>query len=1010
MSGPLATASTLLAGISLYAAMHSLFNAYYRPHRRLYLYFALMCIFGCGYIFVRVTTFQTDQADILVQGTRLAFFFAQLLFLALIGFIAEYTNWRPRLFIGGLVIAMLIMFGLNLMLPHSLGYSAMPVVKHLILPWGELVTDIRIHDKPLLWRLQWLIFLGIFTFQFVAAFRLKKSGQREHGNALLMFGGIFFIAILSNQLVNFYLVNFIQVAEFGLIAMIIMMSLYLNRNVRDIHARAQNVEDMWSTLVMNAPNFILLVDRTGNIEFINHVVPGDDRDTVMHSHVNDYLHPDSQTEMQKCLARVLSSNEPVSTQLQLIKPTDVWMDVQMAPLGAGKVVDRVIVIATDIAERIRMMKEVQESEEKFRQLAENIEQVFFIRDLDNNRMLYVSPAYEKIWGRRCAELYNDPEDFITSIHTEDKVRVLQLLKQQNTNGQLFDAEYRIIDKQGDIHWVHARSYPIKTIDGKIVRIAGLVEDITQRKQHELILQDAKQSLEQRVQERTAVLAQQDQELRELNASLEQRVHERTRELKETHEFTEAIVNIVGAVVIVMDRNGVIVRFNHACEHVTGYSMNEALGRHPWDFLLLPEERESVKVVFAGLTAGQFPNQYENYWLHRDGSKRLIAWSNTCITDQDGMVEYVIGTGVDITEQRRAEEALRSSAEKYRALMEGASDIILIADHAGKLVEANSRGLTSLGYTRDEFIALSVKDIHPSHQLDRIQKAFQKLVQTGNVTVFDTCLLTRDGDELPVDINANLIEYQGRNVAVGFMRDIRERKRTEEQNRQLERRHREMLVREVHHRIKNNLQGVIGLLRNSLEEEEGLSEKLVTRAITQISTIAMVHGLQSRFSDGQVRICDITRAIVDQARTFAPAGVHVEFHENVDEPSILVEEEAIPIALIINELITNAVKHIPALIQNKQVIIELKGNPDAGMELLVFNSGATLPTGLNAHTDNKSGIGLDLVRALLPRQHATFSLTEDMEAGGVYARVRLEASILHHSSEISDTLPSGNQPN
>ncbi len=106
--------------------------------------------------------------------------------------------------------------------------------------------------------------------------------------------------------------------------------------------------------------------------------------------------------------------------------------------------------------------------------------------------------------------------------------------------------------------------------------------------------------------------------------------------------------------VALDREGRIVRCNHACEHATGCTFAEAQGRPLWDFLLPPAEIEPVKVVFAELKAGQFPNQHENHWLAKDGTLRLISWNNTAITGASGVVDYVVGTGLDITERKRAQ--------------------------------------------------------------------------------------------------------------------------------------------------------------------------------------------------------------------------------------------------------------------------------------------------------------------------------------------------------------------
>ena len=140
--------------------------------------------------------------------------------------------------------------------------------------------------------------------------------------------------------------------------------------------------------------------------------------------------------------------------------------------------------------------------------------------------------------------------------------------------------------------------------------------------------------------------------------------ERARQaLRIKRDFALKVLNTAGALVVVLDREGRIVRFNRACEQTTGYSSKEVKERLVWDLFLTSQEVEPFKIVFAELLAGQSPNEYENHWVTKDGSHRLIAWSNTVLLSDSGSVEYVISTGIDVTERKRAELALRHNLEE-----------------------------------------------------------------------------------------------------------------------------------------------------------------------------------------------------------------------------------------------------------------------------------------------------------------------------------------------------------
>ncbi|MFQ5596124.1 MAG: ATP-binding protein, partial [Anaerolineae bacterium] len=119
----------------------------------------------------------------------------------------------------------------------------------------------------------------------------------------------------------------------------------------------------------------------------------------------------------------------------------------------------------------------------------------------------------------------------------------------------------------------------------------------------------------------------------------------------------------------------IARFNQACAQTTGYSFDEVKGRHSWDVLTIPESVETVKSFFRRLQDGdlegyRLPNEAEQYVLTKDGDRRLIAWSYTGLPNSEGMIEYIISTGIDITEQSKMAKALRESEEKLRAQYKG----------------------------------------------------------------------------------------------------------------------------------------------------------------------------------------------------------------------------------------------------------------------------------------------------------------------------------------------------
>ncbi|MBM4125358.1 MAG: PAS domain S-box protein, partial [Nitrospira sp.] len=150
----------------------------------------------------------------------------------------------------------------------------------------------------------------------------------------------------------------------------------------------------------------------------------------------------------------------------------------------------------------------------------------------------------------------------------------------------------------------------------------------------------------------------NQQLAQLSRELEKGLNQRTKDLRKERDFIATVLDTSSALMVILDHEGKIVRFNRACERMTGYTLDEAKGRHPWDQLTLPEDVEPVKAAFQQLRAGQFPVQHENALTTKDGMRRLISWSYSVVTDATGQVEYIVGTGLDITERKRMEDQLR----------------------------------------------------------------------------------------------------------------------------------------------------------------------------------------------------------------------------------------------------------------------------------------------------------------------------------------------------------------
>jgi PAS domain S-box-containing protein len=168
-------------------------------------------------------------------------------------------------------------------------------------------------------------------------------------------------------------------------------------------------------------------------------------------------------------------------------------------------------IVEDITERKLAEEMLQESEERFRQMAENVEEVLLLFDPQVNKVFYVSPAYEKVWGRSCESLYASPRSFLAGIHPDDRPIIAASLEiSHRSRGEW---EYRVIRPDGTVRWVWDRAFPIRDSAGKVVRIAELVQDITERKQVEVATHRAMEAAEEANRAKSEFLANMSHELR-----------------------------------------------------------------------------------------------------------------------------------------------------------------------------------------------------------------------------------------------------------------------------------------------------------------------------------------------------------------------------------------------------------------------------------------------------------------------------------------------------------------
>ncbi|MBI3529138.1 MAG: PAS domain S-box protein [Betaproteobacteria bacterium] len=260
--------------------------------------------------------------------------------------------------------------------------------------------------------------------------------------------------------------------------------------VRDIteRKRAEEALRQFRAAMDISPDLIFLIDRASmrfvDVNTTTCRLLGYSREELLALGPHD-IAPVSREELARLYDRVIAGDTGVAAlEMNHRRKDGSLLPVELfrraVPSREGHII---VVIARDITERQLVEAELRNSHERFRQIAENIREVFWITDPAKHTMLYISPAYEEIWGRSRESLYAAPWTWLDAIHADDRDRILQAIELRQLQGQ-YDEEYRVVRPDGSIRWVHDKAFLVADETGAVYRVVGVADDITERKQGE----------------------------------------------------------------------------------------------------------------------------------------------------------------------------------------------------------------------------------------------------------------------------------------------------------------------------------------------------------------------------------------------------------------------------------------------------------------------------------------------------------------------------------------------
>lgn len=467
------------------------------------------------------------------------------------------------------------------------------------------------------------------------------------------------------------------------------------------------------------------------------------------------IHPDDLSDHLGLVGEMLAQKSPGLTHEHRIVHRDgsirwVSHNVRLHYLADGTVmVDGVLseITARKLAEdelrsshaeldecvRVRT-KDLAVSEHLFRQLAQSITEVFWLSSIDKKQMYYISPAYETVFGRSCASLYERPLSFIEAIHPDDVERINAAIPGQ-VRGE-FDIEYRVVRPDGTQRWVRSRAFPVLDDDGEVYRVAGLVQDITER-------------------------------------------HQAAERLRENEELYRTLLDRhVDGVVLWVD--GRMIYVNPAVCELTGRTEEDLLQADPIG-LLLPDDRERARDRLAELMSGVPESIDEFQYAHPSGQMVCFELRSRIVPHrgQPAVLTFVR----DVTE-------VRANADKSRFLamiVRDSKDAIIGAQLDGRIVSWNPAAEQLFGFSAKEMRGQTMAALLPLDRQHELPQILETVRQGKPLRDFVTERLHRSGCRLHVSLTVSPLHDAGGAVVgmASIVRDITEQLRVEKARKQSE---------------------------------------------------------------------------------------------------------------------------------------------------------------------------------------------------------------------------------
>jgi PAS domain S-box-containing protein len=608
--------------------------------------------------------------------------------------------------------------------------------------------------------------------------------------------------------------------------------------------------------------------------------------------------------------------------------------------------------------------ELEESRSQYQQLA-SIAPVGIFRLDENKQILYVNEKWCDMAGITAEQAQG--EAWLAAVHPLDRQRVTEDWLER---GAVQDMDFRFARAGGKPVWVLAQFTP-QFHDKQLTGYIGCMTDITERKEAVLLLQQTQAQLETGIRDRTAELSQRNEELSRQMGERDRIARELLESESTLRAFFQSAPMMMGIVELLRDDIFFVSVNSSAAATLMGAGTLPAAGRttremgwtneeiEPWleKFRESERKRQPMRLRLRRMIAGQ----------EREFTA-TVSFLGRSASDQPRYC-YV---AEDITESARSQE----TTERFRAILEATTDMVGMADKFGRLFYVNSAGRELLGLGPDEpLTGLRLPDVHAPWAADLVALEGLPVAMIEGAWQGETAVLPRNGPEVPA--SELILAHKSPSGSVEFLstiiRDMSEQKESEVRIKaSLE--EKEVLLKEIHHRVKNNLQIVSSLLQlqaSYIKDTESLA--IFEESRDRVKSMALIHEQLYQSNDlAQIDFPEYLRSLLNMVMSAHRTNrTRVETKLHVD-PVSLDLDTAIPVGLITNELVTNSLKYAFAGRTVGEISVRLTKSESGDFLLMISDNGVGMPEGFNV--DKAPSLGLRLVRILTKQMRARLEIS------------------------------------